>query len=199
MVDLLAGKIPGGIPMAEARLSSLGWPSWPWDSPAGAMQQRESREVLAAMVQLLLQNLSLPPFAITFFLSDLCPLKRLSQLPFPSFISIESCPAPAQPAAQVLSREALSGTLLFPPSYLISPGYPALAALRGSGCPPHPLPSRGCFWAGSPTATQALSTEQRSFAPAFGCPPFLSPFPYSGSEVPNAAGAEGQAGHTGAC
>lgn len=69
--------------MGATWLSSLGWPSWPWESPAGAMQQCESSEVLAATAQLLLQNLSPPPFAVTFFLSDFCPLGESPSFPFP--------------------------------------------------------------------------------------------------------------------
>lgn len=87
-------------------------------------------------------------------------------------VGLESCPAPAQPAAQVLSRETFSRTVPFPHSYLISPGYPALAVLHSSGCPPHPPPRRGCSWAGSLTATQALSTLQKNLALAFSCLPF---------------------------
>lgn len=109
----------------------------------------------------------LPLLLLSLSLSD-CSLREPPSFPFP--VSSESKVALLQPSLlpKYSPERTFSGTFLFPPSYLISPGYPALAVLLGSGCPPHPPPSRGCSWARNHTSPLHPSEEPCS---SFQLPP----------------------------
>lgn len=181
--------------MGAARVSYLGRPLWPWDAPTAATQQCEPSGIPggdpSSTGPIAAAKAPSTSFCCHCFFLLIFLLPQISQLSLSRFPRAESCPAPAQPAAPALTTETFSGTWPSPPTSLISPSYPALAALCASGSRPTLRLPREPH-----SHTSPLHPAEEPCS-SFRLPPLPLPRSFPGSVDPNTAGAEGQADHTG--
>lgn len=92
-------------------------------------------------------------------LSDFCPLRGSPTVPFPGLSELKAILLqPSLTREPKFSLQAFNGTVWFPPSYLLSPGYPALAALQA--LPAHPTLCR----AGAAPGWEAQQLHRPSLA-----------------------------------